>query len=120
MKISENHQMIPIVRQKDASAYPAGSIRITCNPPECHPYALAMITTPNEDQYFGRYCQQTNDTQHQTCLLSHWYDSCKAGRTNAFGQIGVHACRPVRCVPLTATHYRLRLAWSREQALGTP
>ncbi|GFU86646.1 HTH_Tnp_Tc3_2 domain-containing protein [Trichonephila clavipes] len=37
-----------------------------------------------------------------------------------FGQIGVHACRPVRCVPLTATHYRLRLAWSREQALGTP
>ncbi|KFM57590.1 Transposable element Tcb1 transposase, partial [Stegodyphus mimosarum] len=28
--------------------------------------------------------------------------------------------RPVRCVPLTATHCRLRLAWSREHALLTP
>ncbi|GFU47770.1 transposable element Tcb1 transposase [Trichonephila clavipes] len=28
--------------------------------------------------------------------------------------------RPVRCVPLTATHKRLRLTWSREHALWTP
>ncbi|GFU47768.1 transposable element Tcb1 transposase [Trichonephila clavipes] len=27
---------------------------------------------------------------------------------------------PVRCVPLTATHKRLRLTWSREHALWTP
>ncbi|GBN38744.1 hypothetical protein AVEN_26632-1 [Araneus ventricosus] len=27
---------------------------------------------------------------------------------------------PVRCVPLTATHCHLRLAWSREHALWTP
>ncbi|GFT06451.1 HTH_Tnp_Tc3_2 domain-containing protein [Trichonephila clavipes] len=27
---------------------------------------------------------------------------------------------PVRCVPLTATHCRLRLTWSREHALWTP
>ncbi|KFM64076.1 hypothetical protein X975_00391, partial [Stegodyphus mimosarum] len=32
-------------------------------------------------------------------------------------QIGLYARRPVRCVPLTATHCRLRLAWSREYAL---
>ncbi|GFU28954.1 transposable element Tcb1 transposase [Trichonephila clavipes] len=31
--------------------------------------------------------------------------------------IGLYARRPVRCVPLTATHCRLRLTWSREQAL---
>ncbi|GFV45330.1 transposable element Tcb1 transposase [Trichonephila clavipes] len=32
-----------------------------------------------------------------------------------------NACRrPVRCVPLTATHCRLRLTWSREHALWTP
>ncbi|GFW04990.1 transposable element Tcb1 transposase [Trichonephila clavipes] len=35
-----------------------------------------------------------------------------------------HIClygrRSVRCVPLTATHCRLRLTWSREHALGTP
>ncbi|GFX84825.1 transposable element Tcb1 transposase [Trichonephila clavipes] len=34
--------------------------------------------------------------------------------------IGLYAGRPVRCVPLTATHCRLRLTWSREHALWTP
>ncbi|GFU73414.1 transposable element Tcb2 transposase [Trichonephila clavipes] len=34
--------------------------------------------------------------------------------------IGLYARRPVRCVPLTGTHCRLRLTWSREHALGTP
>ncbi|GFX71218.1 HTH_Tnp_Tc3_2 domain-containing protein [Trichonephila clavipes] len=36
------------------------------------------------------------------------------------GQIGLCARRPVRCVPLTATHCRLRLTWSREHALWSP
>ncbi|GFU28027.1 transposable element Tcb2 transposase [Trichonephila clavipes] len=36
------------------------------------------------------------------------------------GHIGLYARRPVRCVPLTATHCRLRLNWSREHALWTP
>ncbi|GFV57116.1 HTH_Tnp_Tc3_2 domain-containing protein [Trichonephila clavipes] len=36
------------------------------------------------------------------------------------GHIGLHARRPVRCVPLTATHCHLRLTWSREHALWTP
>ncbi|GFV71034.1 HTH_Tnp_Tc3_2 domain-containing protein [Trichonephila clavipes] len=36
------------------------------------------------------------------------------------GHIGLNARRPVRCVPLTATHCRLRLTWSREHALWTP
>ncbi|KFM59549.1 Transposable element Tcb1 transposase, partial [Stegodyphus mimosarum] len=35
------------------------------------------------------------------------------------GNIGLYARRPVRCVPLTATHCRLRLGWSREHALWT-
>ncbi|GFU68841.1 transposable element Tcb1 transposase [Trichonephila clavipes] len=34
--------------------------------------------------------------------------------------IGIYAHRPVICVPLTATHCRLRLTWSREHALWTP
>ncbi|GFX43823.1 transposable element Tcb1 transposase [Trichonephila clavipes] len=34
--------------------------------------------------------------------------------------IGLYARRPVRCVPLTATHCRLQLTWSREHALWTP
>ncbi|GFV68263.1 dorsal-ventral patterning protein tolloid [Trichonephila clavipes] len=36
------------------------------------------------------------------------------------GHIVLYARRPVRCVPLTATHCRLRLTWSREHALWTP
>ncbi|GFX47762.1 transposable element Tcb1 transposase [Trichonephila clavipes] len=36
------------------------------------------------------------------------------------GHIGLYARRPVRFVPLTATHCRLRLTWSREHALWTP
>ncbi|GFX55308.1 transposable element Tcb2 transposase [Trichonephila clavipes] len=36
------------------------------------------------------------------------------------GHIGLYARRPVRCVPLTATHCHLRLTWSREYALWTP
>ncbi|GFU39024.1 transposable element Tcb1 transposase [Trichonephila clavipes] len=34
--------------------------------------------------------------------------------------ISLHARKPVRCVPLTATHCRLRFTWSREHALWTP
>ncbi|GFV82083.1 transposable element Tcb2 transposase [Trichonephila clavipes] len=36
------------------------------------------------------------------------------------GHIGLYARRPVRCIPLTATHCHLRLTWSREHALWTP
>ncbi|GFU97306.1 transposable element Tcb1 transposase [Trichonephila clavipes] len=36
------------------------------------------------------------------------------------GHIGLYARRPVRCVPLTATHCRLRITWSSEHALWTP
>ncbi|GFX63489.1 HTH_Tnp_Tc3_2 domain-containing protein [Trichonephila clavipes] len=33
------------------------------------------------------------------------------------GHIGLYARRPVRCVPLTATHCRLRLIWSRRACI---
>ncbi|GFX70281.1 HTH_Tnp_Tc3_2 domain-containing protein [Trichonephila clavipes] len=36
------------------------------------------------------------------------------------GHIGLYARRPVRCIPLTTTHCRLRLTWSREHALWAP
>ncbi|GFS54295.1 transposable element Tcb1 transposase [Trichonephila clavipes] len=36
------------------------------------------------------------------------------------GHIGLYARRPVRCVPLTATHCHQRLTWNREHALWTP
>ncbi|GFU66058.1 transposable element Tcb1 transposase [Trichonephila clavipes] len=36
------------------------------------------------------------------------------------GHIGIYARRPVRYVPLAATHCRLRLTYSKEHALWTP
>ncbi|GFW85760.1 transposable element Tcb1 transposase [Trichonephila clavipes] len=36
------------------------------------------------------------------------------------GMPGLYASKPVRCVPLNATHCRLRLTWIREHALWTP
>ncbi|GFX33601.1 transposable element Tcb1 transposase [Trichonephila clavipes] len=36
------------------------------------------------------------------------------------GYIGLHARSPLRCVPLTPTHFPLRLTCSREHALWTP
>ncbi|GFX02912.1 HTH_Tnp_Tc3_2 domain-containing protein [Trichonephila clavipes] len=36
------------------------------------------------------------------------------------GHIGLYARRPIKCVPLTTTHCRLRLTWSGEHALCTP
>ncbi|GFX71720.1 HTH_Tnp_Tc3_2 domain-containing protein [Trichonephila clavipes] len=36
------------------------------------------------------------------------------------GHVGLYARRPVRCVPLTATHCRLQLTWGREHSLWTP
>ncbi|GFX21031.1 transposable element Tcb1 transposase [Trichonephila clavipes] len=55
-----------------------------------------------------------------SALFSYRYDSFKAHRVQTIGHIGLYARRPVRCVPLTATHCRLRLTWSREHALRTP
>ncbi|PRD17722.1 UNVERIFIED_CONTAM: Transposable element Tcb1 transposase [Trichonephila clavipes] len=36
------------------------------------------------------------------------------------GHIVLYARRPVRCVPLTTTHCRLRLTWRKQHALWTP
>ncbi|GFT52543.1 transposable element Tcb1 transposase [Trichonephila clavipes] len=55
-----------------------------------------------------------------SALFSYRYDSSRETVYRRLAHIGLYARRPVRCVPLTATHCRLRLTWSREQALWTP
>ncbi|GFW00804.1 transposable element Tcb2 transposase [Trichonephila clavipes] len=71
----------------------------------------------------SRLCQRFQD---EASDLSRQHSSA-AGTTisrqtvyRRLGHIALHACRPVRCVPLTAIHCRLRLTWSREHALWTP
>ncbi|GFY20052.1 transposable element Tcb2 transposase [Trichonephila clavipes] len=67
--------------------------------------------------------KETDGEQHQTCLVTSLQLPVRQfqGRpcTDAFGHIGLYAGRPVRDVPLTATHCRLRLTRSREHALWT-
>ncbi|GFV90593.1 transposable element Tcb1 transposase [Trichonephila clavipes] len=70
---------------------------------------------------FGSDCQN-KQTEHiirpiSSVLFSYRYDSFKVDSVQRLGNIGLYADRPVRCVPLSATHCRLRLTWSREQAL---
>ncbi|GFX51751.1 transposable element Tcb2 transposase [Trichonephila clavipes] len=72
--------------------------------------------------------KETARSQHPTCLVSSLQLPCDVpplGSTSLkaserLGHIGLYARRPVRCVPLTATHCCLRLTWSREHALWTP
>ncbi|KFM57751.1 Transposable element Tc1 transposase, partial [Stegodyphus mimosarum] len=82
------------------------------------------VTTPNEDRYLAVTAKRNrrstaSDLSRQ---LSSATGTTISRQTvyRRLGQIGLYARRPVRCVPLTATHCRLRLAWSREHALWTP
>ncbi|GFV86806.1 transposable element Tcb1 transposase [Trichonephila clavipes] len=74
---------------------------------------------------FGSYCQK-KQTEHSirpvsSALFSYRYDSFKADPVQRrLGHIGLYVRRSIRCAPLTATHCRLRLTWSKEHALGTP
>ncbi|GFW80081.1 transposable element Tcb2 transposase [Trichonephila clavipes] len=67
--------------------------------------------------------KETNGAQHQTCLFSSPATRMTVSRQTVYRRVehtSLYARRPVRCVPLTATHCRLRLTWSREHALWTP
>ncbi|GFV73294.1 transposable element Tcb1 transposase [Trichonephila clavipes] len=55
-----------------------------------------------------------------SALFSYRYNSLRQTVYRRLGRIGLYTRRPVRCVPLTATHNRLRLTWSREHALWAP
>ncbi|GFU52188.1 transposable element Tcb1 transposase [Trichonephila clavipes] len=91
--------------------YPAGSIRGTWNNPECHLQVLATIPRSR--------LSAASDLSRQLSLAT----GTTVSRQTVYrrlGHIGLYARKPVRCVPLTATHCRLRLTWSREHALWTP
>ncbi|KFM73940.1 Transposable element Tcb1 transposase, partial [Stegodyphus mimosarum] len=82
------------------------------------------VTTPNEDRHLAVTAKRNkrstaSDLSHQ---LSSATGTTISRQTvyRRLGQISLYARRPVRCVPLTATHCRLRLAWSIEHALWTP
>ncbi|GBN32429.1 Fat-like cadherin-related tumor suppressor, partial [Araneus ventricosus] len=94
------------------------------NVSRCYSTGRPRVTTPNEDRYLAVTAKRNrrstaSDLSRQ---LSSATGTTVSRQTvyRRLGHIGLYARRPVRCVPHTATHCRLRLAWSREHALGTP
>ncbi|GBN20327.1 Transposable element Tcb2 transposase [Araneus ventricosus] len=94
------------------------------NVSRCYSTGRPRVTTPNEDRYLAVTAKRNrrstaSDLSRQ---LSSATGTTVSRQTvyRRLGHIGLYARRPVRCVPLTATHCRLRLAWSREHALWTP
>ncbi|GBM43277.1 Transposable element Tcb1 transposase [Araneus ventricosus] len=82
------------------------------------------VTTANEDRYLAVTAKRNRRSTASD--LSRQLSSATGtpvSRQTVYrrlGHTGLYARRPVRCVPLTATHCRLRLAWSREHTLWTP
>ncbi|KFM76484.1 Transposable element Tcb1 transposase, partial [Stegodyphus mimosarum] len=82
------------------------------------------VTTPNGDRYLAVTAKRNrrstaSDPSRQLSSAT----GTTISRQTAYrrlGQIGLYARRPVRCIPLTTTHFLLRLAWSRQHALWTP
>ncbi|GBL54494.1 Transposable element Tcb1 transposase [Araneus ventricosus] len=94
------------------------------NVSRCYSTGRPRVTMPNEDRYLAVTAKRNrrstaSDLSRQ---LSSATGTTVSRQTvyRRLGHIGLYARRPVRCIPLTATHCRLRLAWSREHALWTP
>ncbi|GFT10728.1 HTH_Tnp_Tc3_2 domain-containing protein [Trichonephila clavipes] len=92
--------------------YPAGNIRGTLNRPECQRFQDDVTAKRNRRSTASDQSHQLSSATGTTVSRQTVYRRLE--------HIGLYARRPVRCVPLTATHCRLRLTWSREHALWTP
>ncbi|GFT06541.1 transposable element Tcb1 transposase [Trichonephila clavipes] len=98
------------------------------NVSKCYSTDLPRVTTPNEDRYIYIYLAVTakRNRRSTASYLSRQLFSATGttvSRQTVYRRlehIGLYARRPVRCVPLSATHCRLRLTWSRVYALWTP
>ncbi|GFX66010.1 HTH_Tnp_Tc3_2 domain-containing protein [Trichonephila clavipes] len=94
------------------------------NVSRCYSTGRPRVTTPNEDRYLAVSAKinRRSTASDLSRQLSSATGTTVSRKTvyRRLGHIGLYARRPVRCVPLTATHCRLRLTWSREHALWTP
>ncbi|GFY12151.1 transposable element Tcb1 transposase [Trichonephila clavipes] len=94
------------------------------NVSKCYSTGRPRVTTPNEDWYLAVTAKRNGRSMASD--LSPQLSSATGTTVSRqivyrrLGHIGLYARRPVRCVPLTTPHCRLRLTWSREHALWTP
>ncbi|GFS68776.1 transposable element Tcb1 transposase [Trichonephila clavipes] len=139
MPITGNHQMAQIVRHNGKSLEVSEELGITQSVISrlwqrfqddgnvsrcCSTQVASELQRQMRTGIFGSYCQK-KQIEHSirpvsSALFSYRYDSFKQTVYRRLGHIGLYARRSVGCVPLTATHCRLRLTWSREHALWTP
>ncbi|GFX28061.1 HTH_Tnp_Tc3_2 domain-containing protein [Trichonephila clavipes] len=93
---------------------PKHSVRSTGHP---------RVTTTNEDRYLAVSAKRNRRSTASDLFrqLSSATGTTVSSQTvyRRLGHIGLYAQWPVRCVPLTATHCRLRLTWSRVCLLDT-
>ncbi|GFV66392.1 transposable element Tcb1 transposase [Trichonephila clavipes] len=94
------------------------------NVSRCYSTGRLRVTTPNEGRYLAVTAKR--DRRSTTSDLSRQLSSATGTTVSRqivyrrLGHIGLYARRSIICVPLTATHCRLRLTWSKEHALWTP
>ncbi|GFT79762.1 transposable element Tcb1 transposase [Trichonephila clavipes] len=91
------------------------------NVSRCYRTGHPRVTTPNEDLYLAVTAKR-NRRRTASDLSRQLYSATgtTVSRQTVYrrlGHIGLYARMPVRCVPLTETHCRLRLTWSKEHAL---
>ncbi|GFV39102.1 HTH_Tnp_Tc3_2 domain-containing protein [Trichonephila clavipes] len=94
------------------------------NVSRCYSTGCPRVTTPNEDRYLA-VTAKTNRRSTASDLYRQLLSATgmAVSRQTVYRRsrhIGLYARRPVRCVPLTETHCRLRLTWSRKHGLWTP
>ncbi|GFW55431.1 HTH_Tnp_Tc3_2 domain-containing protein [Trichonephila clavipes] len=86
------------------------------NMSRCFSTGLPLITTPNEDRYLAVNAKRNrrSTASDMSRQVSSAISTTVSRQTvyRRLGNIGLYALRSVRCVPLTATHCRLRLTWS--------
>ncbi|GFW33397.1 transposable element Tcb1 transposase [Trichonephila clavipes] len=94
------------------------------NVSRCYSTGPLRVTTPNEDRYLAvtakRNRRSTASDLSRQLFSATGTTVSRQTMYRRLGHIGLYARRPVRCVPLTATHCRLQLTWSRKHALWTP
>ncbi|GFX57974.1 transposable element Tcb1 transposase [Trichonephila clavipes] len=96
------------------------------NVSRCYSTGHPRVTTSNEDRYIYLAVTAKRNRRSTATDLSRQLSSATGTTVSRqtmyirLGHIGLYNRRPVRCVPLTATHCRLRFTWIREHALWTP
>ncbi|GFW54010.1 transposable element Tcb1 transposase [Trichonephila clavipes] len=96
------------------------------NVSRCYSTGRPRVTTLNEDRYIYLAVTAKRNRRSTASDLSRQLSSATGTTVSRqtvyrrLGHIGLYARRPVRYVPLSATHCYQRLTWSREHALWTP